>query len=211
MAARLAERRPQGDRPTDEQESNGKTTRERLVQFGYGAGFVGLIVGVLFLMLKVEAGAPEEQRGPFGQHYKGLQKRRIAAGVPTMGDPRSGEHLHPRLALYASGKEIVVPINIGIHPDLPESEAAGLHTHDEEGTIHVENAAGSTLGQFFAIWGVPLDRERLGPYRAKKETGVRMWVDGQPSRAFGALKLADPQEIVIAYGPHGASPPPLDL
>lgn len=210
MAAGPAVKHSQTDRPADEQKDNDKTTRERVIQFGYGTAFVGVIVGVLLLMLNAEVGAPEEQGGPFGQHYRGLQERRIAAGVPTMGDPRSGEHLHPQLALYAGGKEIAVPVNIGIHPDLPDSEVAGLHTHDEEGTIHVENAAGASLGQFFEIWGVPLDRGRLGPYRGNRESGVRMWVDGRPSRAFGALKLADPQGIVLAYGPHGAPIPPLD-
>ncbi|MGD9734256.1 MAG: hypothetical protein AB7V58_01415 [Solirubrobacterales bacterium] len=209
MAARHSEQHPQ-DPPADEQEGNGKTRRERIVQFGFGAAFVALIIGIVLLMLNAELGSSEEQEGAFGQHYNGLQERRIAAGVPTMGDARSGDHLHPQLALYARGKEIVVPVNIGIDPDLPHSEMAGLHTHDEEGTIHVENAAGSTLGQFFEIWGVPLAQGRLGPYRANRESAVRMWVDGRPSRAFGALKLADPQEIVIAYGPHGAPPPPLD-
>lgn len=36
-----------------------------------------------------------------------------------------------------------------------------------------------------------------------------MWVDGQPSRAFGDLRLEDGQEIVIAYGSDRDLPPDL--
>jgi hypothetical protein len=93
------------------------------------------------------------QAGAFGLHYDGLQQRRLAAGVPTMSDPGSGAHFHPVLAVYVDGKKITVPANIGIDPNLPPTEMAGLHTHDDSGTIHVENADAPTLGQFFDIGG----------------------------------------------------------
>jgi hypothetical protein len=66
---------------------------------------------------------------------------------------------------------------------------AGLHTHDDTGTIHNEGQADATLGQFFAIWGVPFSRDRLGPYRAGRDGVVQMWVDGRPSTAWESLKL----------------------
>ena len=84
---------------------------------------------------------------------------------------------------------------------------AGLHTHDASGTIHVEGVSGPRLGQFFAIWGVPLSARQLGPYRAAGDNAVRMWVDGKPSTAFGQLKLADRQRIVVSFGPKNAPPP----
>jgi hypothetical protein len=77
---------------------------------------------------------------------------------------------------------------------------AGLHTHDASGTIHVENASDPTLGQFFAIWGVPLSEQQLGPNRATGSEGTRMWVDGEPSTALGNLVMEDGEEIVIAFG-----------
>jgi hypothetical protein len=80
-------------------------------------------------------------------------------------------------------------------------QMAGLHTHDDSGTIHVEGLQHATLGQFMTIWGVALSARRLGSYRGNGKVGVRMWVDGKPSQAFGALALADGQQIVISYGP----------
>ena len=77
---------------------------------------------------------------------------------------------------------------------------AGLHTHDDSGTIHNEAGTSSRLGQFFAVWGVRLSATQLGPYRATKRKTVRMWVDGKPSRDFGELQLKDGQQIVVAYG-----------
>jgi hypothetical protein len=142
--------------------------------------------------------------GPFGTHYEGLQERRLAANVPTMSEAGGAVHIHPKLAIFANGRRISIPANIGIDPKA--GDMMGLHTHDSAGTLHVE-AVDSTLGQFFAVWGVALSRTRLGPYRAKGRNAVRMWVDGKPSQALGSLKLEDGQQIAIAYGPKNAPPP----
>jgi hypothetical protein len=99
-----------------------------------------------------------------------------------------------------NGKEVDVPPNIGISPENPPSEMAGLHTHDSSGTIHNEAGTSAKLRQFFAVWGVPFAARQLGPHRATKSKKVRMWVDGQPSREYGELQLKDGQEIVVAYG-----------
>lgn len=144
---------------------------------------------------------------PFGQHYAGLQRRREQAGVPTMMDTMSRSlHYHPTLALFVDGRQIAIPANVGIDPTKDPMDMAGLHTHDTTGTIHVEGAPHATLGKFFAIWEVPLSANQVGPYRAKGNQTVRMWVNGKPSRAFGALKLANGQKIVISYG-SGERPP----
>lgn len=146
----------------------------------------------------------------FGQHYAGLEDRMAVARVPTMMDTMgSSSHFHPHLEIYVEGKRVTIPANIGIDPDQPPMQMAGLHTHDASGTIHDEGMASSRLGQFFAVWGVPFSARQLGPYRAGGSDAVRMWVDGKPSRAFGALNLADGQQIVIAFGPEQAPPPAL--
>jgi hypothetical protein len=146
----------------------------------------------------------------FSQHYSGLSERREAAGVPTMMETMgSSAHFHPHLAVYVEDEQVEVPANIGIDPSQPGMQMAGLHTHDASGTIHDEGMANSRLGQFFAIWGVPFSSEQLGPYRAEGSKAVRMWVDGRPSRAFGELKLAEGQQIVVAFGPKAAPAPPL--
>jgi hypothetical protein len=146
--------------------------------------------------------------GAFGQHYAGLAQRRQAAHVPTMMDTMNSRvHFHPLLRVYVNGKQIPVPANIGIDPTQEAMQMAGLHTHDTSGTIHVEGVAGARLGQFFRIWGVPLSSRQLGPYRARGADGVRMWVDGKPSTAFGQLALADGQHIVVSFGPKSALRP----
>jgi hypothetical protein len=154
-----------------------------------------------------ESGSTVASDSPFGPHYEGLEERRLAAGVPTMAEG-GGEHFHPEIEIYANQKKVPVPANIGIDPSQPPTLMAGLHTHDESGTIHNEAGSGATLGDFFAVWGVPFSADRLGPFEASDSKAVRMWVHGQPSEEFGDLELEDGQQIVIDYGPEDAPPPP---
>lgn len=213
MATRNEEReRLRQHRLEAQQKGDAKTKREKLVQLGFAAILGAFVIGALVLVVIGGGGSSTStvQAGAFGTHFDGLEDRRLAAGVPTMSEPGSGEHFHPVLAVYANGKEVTIPVNIGIDPSLPASEMAGLHTHDELGTIHVENAEDPTLEQFFEIWGVPFGSDRLGPYRAEGKKVVRMWVDGKPSQEFGDLKLADGQQIVVSFDTPDAPPPPLD-
>lgn len=146
--------------------------------------------------------------GPFGQHYAGLDERRKAAGIATMMETMGSKaHFHPNLSVYVDGKAVHVPANIGIDPERDSMEMAGLHTHDRSGKLHAEGVERARLGQFFSIWGVPFSAERLGPHRASAEKTVRMWVDGEPSKAFENLKLADGQRIVISYDDKNAPAP----
>jgi hypothetical protein len=187
-------------------------TRRALASVAVGAGLVAAIAVV------IASGGGDSKPGqattaataaaPFGQHYAGLVQRRQAARVPTMMDTmNSSVHFHPLLKVYVNGKQIPVPANIGIDPTQDAMQMAGLHTHDTSGTIHVEGVAGARLGQFFGIWGVPLSASQLGPYRASGGNAVRMWVDGKPSNAFGQLRLADRQRIVVSFGPKTAPSP----
>ena len=42
-----------------------------------------------------------------------------------------------------------------------------LHTHAADGIVHIESPTPRTytLGEFFDVWGQPLDRSRVGPAR----------------------------------------------
>jgi hypothetical protein len=150
---------------------------------------------------------PAGSGAAFGQHYNGLEQRRVAANVSTMSAPSASTHTHPKVSVWADGRAVPVPANIGIDPRRPPGDMASLHTHDTSGTIHNEGQANATLGQFFAVWGVPFGRDRLGPYRAGEGKTVQMWVDGKPSTAFGSLKLADGQDITVTFGPRRSAPP----
>jgi hypothetical protein len=141
--------------------------------------------------------APGEVAGALGQHYAGLKGRREAAGVTTMMDTMGSQaHYHSTLTISIDGRTLTVPPGIGIDPREDPMQMASLHTHDEPGVIHAEGIGSATLGQFFAVWGVPLGPARLGPRRGP----VRMWVDGKRSRAFGDLELRDGQRIRLAVG-----------
>jgi hypothetical protein len=98
-------------------------------------------------------------------------------------------HVHAHLTLFVDGKAYGVPLGIGIGQkwegvntaDGPFVEAGScfmwLHTHAYDGIIHIESPTPTiyTLGQFFAVWGQPLSKTRLGPYRGK----VTTFYDGQ--------------------------------
>jgi hypothetical protein len=168
-----------------------------------------LIAGLIAVVSSGGGGSSTEVAGSFGTNYPGLEERRLAAGVPTMGDSSAGgAHIHPKLAIFVRGERIELPANVGIDPARSPMEMAGLHTHDASGLIHVENAADPTLGQFFEIWGVPLSPSQLGPHQAKGSESVRAWVNGSPASALGGLMMEDGQQIVVALGPKNASAPP---
>ncbi|MGH2945287.1 MAG: hypothetical protein ACRDPC_03315 [Solirubrobacteraceae bacterium] len=212
MSSRLAEKqRRRAEREARERQlaAGERDTRRLRLTGAVALAAVGL-VGVAALTTLGNSGnerLPAGSERAFGQHYAGIEQRRVAAGVSTMAAPSANEHTHPRLAVWANGQRVPVPADIGIDPRNDPGQMAGLHTHDDSGTIHTEGQADATLGQFFAVWGVPFSEDRLGPYRAGNGGVVQLWVDGKPSTAFGALGLADGQDIRIAFGPKRATPP----
>ncbi len=173
----------------------------RLERLGPSLLAVGLVAALGYALLQLAAGGPQEQAGPFGQHYDGLEGRRISASVPTMADADAAVHAHARLRVYVRSRQVSVPAGIGIHPDGGGGSMAALHTHDDGGTIHVEGMRSATLGQFFRIWGVPLSRRKLGPYVAGSGERVRARVDGKPTRALASLELRDGQQVEVRLEP----------
>jgi hypothetical protein len=210
MSSRVREkrrRREERERREQELAVTEKRARRRALLLPLAIGVVAAAgIGVAALRGGGTDSSPRSSsvaaaNAPFGQHYDGLVQRREAAGVPTMMQTMgSTAHFHPRLQVFANGKQVPVPVNIGIDPRADDMQMAGLHTHEPNGTVHVEGMASATLGQFLAVWGVPFSAARLGPHKAHGDAKVRMWVDGKPSHAFGALRLADGQRIVVSYG-----------
>jgi hypothetical protein len=191
------------ERLAHEEVAREQARRRRLIGVvAAGALVAASIAAVVVLVAGGGGGAGTGTGAAFGAHYEGLDERREAAGVPTMAEAQTvgAAHFHPQIKVSVNGKEVKIPPNIGISPENPPSEMAGLHTHDSSGTIHNEAGTSAKLRQFFAVWGVALSTNRLGPYLATKSKNVGMWVDGKPSRDFGELQLKDGQEIVLAYG-----------
>jgi hypothetical protein len=183
--------------------------RKRLIGVAVAGGLVAALIAAIVVAMTVGGGeSGTSSESPFGTHYERLDDRREAAGVPTMAEAQTvgAAHFHPLIKVYVNGKQVKVPPNIGIDPLNPPADMAGLHTHDDSGTIHNEAGTSSKLGQFFAVWGVSLSSKQLGPYRETRSDKVRMWVDGKPSWDFGALQLKDGQQIVVAYGKKSEMP-----
>lgn len=218
MSTRIAEKqRRKAERLAAERQAAARDTRRRRMRLAGGGLAAIVLAGAIAAAIALSGGeadttggvatdargralAPGEVAGAFGQHYTGLEARRTGAGVTTMMDTmNSPVHFHPKLTILADGKPVAVPANIGIDPRQDAMRMASLHTHEEPGIIHVEGQENATLGQFFAVWGVPLSADRLGAYREP----VRMWVDGRRSEAFGRLRLADGQNIILAVGRGG--------
>ena len=95
-------------------------------------------------------------------------------------------HIHVHLAIFIGGDEQEIPFGIGIgqpwevadNGDGPFVLDGGcfywLHTHTNDGVIHIESPVRRqfTLGDFFAIWQVPLSPDQVGPGRGQVITYV---------------------------------------
>lgn len=147
---------------------------------------------------------------PWPANADELQQRLRAIGLPPLTEEGQALHTHQHLDLFASGRRVVVPANIGIDPS--DRFIAALHTHDPKGIMHVESPvqAGYTLGQFFAVWGVRLDGRCIGGLCAGGDKRLRAWVNGREVAADPTrIILAEHQEIVLAYGTAAQVPDPL--
>ena len=112
-------------------------------------------------------------------------------------------HIHPVLKLTVDGKPVTLPTNIGIIPSLWRdhsldkygmramtmnmSSMAPLHTHNSNGTIHVESntVRPYTLGQFLDIWGGVDTNGKT----------VKATVDGVPVSDYRNIILRDKEQI----------------
>jgi hypothetical protein len=127
----------------------------------------------------------------------------VVDGIQCQTHEKFVFHVHTHLALFVNGKPRQVPAGIGIAPPLGIQHKphkmifvnkgdcfAWLHTHTPDGMIHIESPIqrGFTLGDFFDIWGQPLGRDRLGPFRG----AVTAFYNGRPY-------LGDPRNIPIGY------------
>lgn len=86
--------------------------------------------------------------------------RAASAGL-DLGPMGTAEHYHPHVRIIVDGAEVPVASNIGVDPATGAMSA--LHTHDGDGTIHIEaDTEGEvfTLGQLFVQWGVKLTPRR---------------------------------------------------
>lgn len=123
-------------------------------------------------------------------------------------------HVHAHLSLFYKGQQIAIPYGIGIvQPFQVKNGFVGmgtgiywLHTHDATGIIHVESPDSRTytLGQFFDIWGQPLDGRNV----AGLTGSVRAFVDGKPfTGSPRGIVLGAHTQITLEVGAPFVTPP----
>jgi hypothetical protein len=148
------------------------------------------------------AGLPGAQGGPpWTAGDTQLKQRLKAIGLPALGAEGQALHIHQHLDIYVRGRHETLPANVGI--DAAQQFISPLHTHDTTGVMHVESPTveSFSLGQFFAVWGVPLSATQLGALKTGGGKVLKAWVNGTAIKADPTRIVLDShQEIVLAYG-----------
>ena len=118
---------------------------------------------------------------------------------------RFGVHVE----LFARGRVVLVPAGIGVAPPwstprphvVAGSCSYAARTSTPTGVIEVEKGLRLTLAGFFAIWGQPLDANRLAGFSARHRERVRAYVGGAAWRgAVRDIPLHRHAEIVLELG-----------
>jgi hypothetical protein len=157
---------------------------------------------------------PEGVPIPKGPVFANVQRVKVGQsidGVTCQPAEKVAFHIHSHLTLFVGGKAYQVPYGIGIGPPIqgvnttagPFVEAGScfmwLHTHASDGIIHVEAPKQQTftLGQFFAVWGIPLSRTQVGPAKGS----VTAFYNGKPwTGSLAAIPLASGSQIQLDVG-----------
>lgn len=152
-----------------------------------------------------------------------------ASGQPGIGDTTAGGqgqdvdgikceageqltyHVHAHLYILVDGKpeqvwqQIGIPGGGGLFPKC----FYWLHTHDTTGVIHIEAPSPRvfTLGEFFDIWGEPLNRSDVANFAVPGDQ-LTVFVGGkQYSGDPTGIELASHTQVVIEIGTVVQPPP----
>jgi hypothetical protein len=156
------------------------------------AALLGLGFGLSFVPAAASAGPPSGQ---------------TVAGIRCDKSEGVAFHIHPHLALYDGGKAVVIPSDVG--RPFGADCLYWLHTHSDDGIIHVESPVAKTftLADFFAVWGQPLGPKRAGPVRSANP--LRVYVNGAAYKGDPRkIELAQHTDIVVEAGPPWVKPVP---
>lgn len=114
-------------------------------------------------------------------------------------------HVHTHLSVFMNGEAFAIPNAVGMVELSPTTECHyPLHTHNASGLIHVHAEAPTdfTLGEFFAIWGQPLEPDNVGGIVGIPAV-VYITDDGVVSEYtgdFSEIDLMSHREITIQVG-----------
>jgi hypothetical protein len=142
----------------------------------------------------------------------------VSAAIPT-GEPVDGircdasegvaMHIHPHLTILDHGKPVGIPEDVG--RPLAGQCLYWLHTHTPDGIVHIESPSVRefTLGEFFDVWGQPLNAHDVAGAKPRPGESIKVFVDGEPYRGNPrAIEFAQHLDIVILVGPPYRKPAP---
>jgi hypothetical protein len=166
------------------------------------------------------AGCGSQAAGPIptpigigARFHPGPTNALVQAQAPIRGlrcKPETGSRYGVHVELFADGLVVIVPPGIGVAPPFRRSGAFvtprgctyPLRTLDPTGVIEVRPVRTLTLGDLFAVWGVPLSPTRLARFRTTASRPVRAYVGGKEWRGSpAAIPLRRHAEIVLELGP----------
>lgn len=180
----MSSRKDQKERLREErlakEEQRRRQERRRRPRVLAAAALVGIIAVAVLVALRPWEAGPQDA---FAYSPDGAGERTERAGM----QPGDGPHVHPKLNVVVRQKTITVPGNMGVTPGM-----LPMHTHEADGTIHLEGAKEGSLGQVMALWGVGFGRDRLGPYSPKGGEAVRMWVKAPKTPTFKRFRRTRP-------------------
>ena len=119
-------------------------------------------------------------------------------------------HYHAHLTIIQDGQERALPARIGI----TDTCLYWLHTHDTSGVIHIEAPAAQkdhtfTLGEFFDVWGQPLDSAHVATLNVGSGQTLVAYVDGKVYTGDPrAIPLKSHTLVVLEIQPPAVDPPP---
>jgi hypothetical protein len=147
-----------------------------------------------------------------GPAYHPAAARRDGRPLGRLSCSAGGTRFGVHLELFARRRVVIVPAGIGVAPPnersfgtiVPRGCTYPARTLAPTGVIEVRTGSRLTLGDFFRLWGLPLDRRRLAAFRTTKPllafVGGRRW-RGDPR----AIPLTRHAQIVLELG--GYIPP----
>lgn len=161
--------------------------------------FIGIfMVTVLLIGVALFLFSPKSDSGTKPQRTN----REVALGCTS--DMATKFHIHPKLEIVVNGAKQPIPKNIGVLPSCMNP----LHTHEEDGTLHVESPEQRdfTLADFFAVWNKSFTREQIFDHKVDAEHIIRITVNSEPSEMYENLVLRDKDNIVISYETRESEP-----
>lgn len=124
--------------------------------------------------------------------------------------PKGNTHWHPKLTIRINGEQILIPDDIGrrtgriVDTDLSGMKMSPTHTHESDGTIHIENKNPAskpetlTLGYFFYVWDKTFNSTCIFDYCTDKGT-LKMYVNGVENKEFEEYVMHDADQILVEY------------